>query len=191
MAIDPNAPETVWAGTGEANPRNSISVGGGVFKTTDGGKAWQFLALEKTTTSTSAPAPRTSSSTRRTQTLRRDVGRRRALEALRRSRRHAERQPRTHRPGLSRSNPNIVYARVEADKSALLRSDDGGVRWKSVNTETDIAPRPFYSIAARRGGSSALSRSEDEGSPERSRECVDTSLPWHGRKSTKPHRPFR
>ncbi|MFL6199296.1 MAG: VPS10 domain-containing protein [Thermoanaerobaculia bacterium] len=46
--------------------------------------------------------------------------------------------------GISRSNPEIVYALVEASPSALLRSDDGGKSWKSVNTRWDVAPRPFY-----------------------------------------------
>lgn len=45
---------------------------------------------------------------------------------------------------VSRSNPSIVYALVEADKSALLRSDNGGEKWTAVNSETDIANRPFY-----------------------------------------------
>ncbi|HJQ35947.1 MAG TPA: hypothetical protein VKB93_02300 [Thermoanaerobaculia bacterium] len=45
---------------------------------------------------------------------------------------------------ISRSNPSIVYALVEAEKSALLRSDDGGVKWTAVNTEYNIASRPFY-----------------------------------------------
>lgn len=45
---------------------------------------------------------------------------------------------------VSRSHPNVVYAMVEAKKSALLRSDDGGVSWKTVNAQPDINPRPFY-----------------------------------------------
>jgi photosystem II stability/assembly factor-like uncharacterized protein len=44
----------------------------------------------------------------------------------------------------SRSNPEIVYASVEADKSALLRSSDGGRTWSTVNQSPTIAPRPFY-----------------------------------------------
>lgn len=48
ITIDPSNPEIVWIGTGEANPRNSVGVGRGVFKTLDGGKTWQFLGLEKT-----------------------------------------------------------------------------------------------------------------------------------------------
>jgi len=47
LAIDQTRPETVWAGTGEACPRNSISVGDGIYKTTDGGENWSKLGLEK------------------------------------------------------------------------------------------------------------------------------------------------
>ncbi|MEO7794732.1 MAG: hypothetical protein ABIV06_08160 [Thermoanaerobaculia bacterium] len=46
--------------------------------------------------------------------------------------------------GLSRSHPEVVYAMVEAKKSALLRSDDGGRSFKSVNSEPNVNPRPFY-----------------------------------------------
>lgn len=46
--------------------------------------------------------------------------------------------------GVSRSNPEIVYALVEAERSALLRSEDGGESFRAVNRETNIAPRPFY-----------------------------------------------
>jgi photosystem II stability/assembly factor-like uncharacterized protein len=45
---------------------------------------------------------------------------------------------------ISRSNPEVVYASVEARESALLRSGDGGLTWKSVNTGAIVAPRPFY-----------------------------------------------
>ena len=45
---------------------------------------------------------------------------------------------------IARSNPSIVYALVEAEKSALLRSDDGGRKWTAVNTEYNVASRPFY-----------------------------------------------
>jgi sortilin (neurotensin receptor 3) len=45
---------------------------------------------------------------------------------------------------ISRSNPDVVYATVEAAKSALVRSDDGGKTWKTVNERYDANPRPFY-----------------------------------------------
>ena len=46
--------------------------------------------------------------------------------------------------GLSRSHPEVVYAMVEAKKSALLRSDDGGRSFRTVNSEPNVNPRPFY-----------------------------------------------
>lgn len=45
---------------------------------------------------------------------------------------------------VSRSNPDVVYALVEARKSALVRSDDGGRSWRTVSDRADVAPRPFY-----------------------------------------------
>ncbi|MDW8051166.1 MAG: hypothetical protein RMJ83_01665 [Armatimonadota bacterium] len=48
IAIDPQNPDIIWVGTGEANTRNSISIGCGVYKSTDGGKTWQYMGLRET-----------------------------------------------------------------------------------------------------------------------------------------------
>src|SRR5208283_2694493 len=40
VAIDPSNSKIVWVGTGEAWVRNSVSVGDGVYKSTDGGENW-------------------------------------------------------------------------------------------------------------------------------------------------------
>jgi photosystem II stability/assembly factor-like uncharacterized protein len=49
VAVDPSDPDnTVWVGTGEVWTRNSVSVGNGIYRTTDGGKNWSHLGLEKT-----------------------------------------------------------------------------------------------------------------------------------------------
>src|SRR6185295_12151287 len=40
VTIDPNNPKIVWVGTGEAWTRNSVSIGDGVYKSTDGGENW-------------------------------------------------------------------------------------------------------------------------------------------------------
>src|SRR5574337_336619 len=45
VAIDPTNPDTVWVGSGESWVRNSVSVGDGVYKTTDGGDNWQRVGL--------------------------------------------------------------------------------------------------------------------------------------------------
>lgn len=44
----------------------------------------------------------------------------------------------------SPASPNRVYALVEANKSALLRSDDWGASWSKVNEDYNINDRPFY-----------------------------------------------
>jgi len=41
-------PSIVWVGSGEANPRNSVGVGRGVFRSLDAGKTWINLGLAKT-----------------------------------------------------------------------------------------------------------------------------------------------
>ena len=48
VAIDPSNENVVWVGTGEANPRNDVSFGDGVYKTTDGGKNWSHIGLNDT-----------------------------------------------------------------------------------------------------------------------------------------------
>ncbi len=45
IAIDPSDPETVWVGTGETWVRNSVSIGTGLYRTTDDGESWQFMGL--------------------------------------------------------------------------------------------------------------------------------------------------
>ncbi|MEN8154546.1 MAG: hypothetical protein ABFR75_11050 [Acidobacteriota bacterium] len=50
IAIDPKNPEVVWVGTGEANIFRSSNAGCGIYKTTDGGKTWENMGLEKTHT---------------------------------------------------------------------------------------------------------------------------------------------
>ena len=44
----------------------------------------------------------------------------------------------------AKSNPNRVYALIEAEKSALAVSNDGGHSWTQVNNEVGISDRPFY-----------------------------------------------
>ncbi|GAC1655195.1 MAG: hypothetical protein NVS4B3_19710 [Gemmatimonadaceae bacterium] len=48
LAIAPSDTNVVYAGTGEQNSRNSISPGGGVYKSMDGGATWRLVGLERT-----------------------------------------------------------------------------------------------------------------------------------------------
>lgn len=46
VTIDPANPKIVWVGTGESWMRNSVSVGDGVYKSTDGGENWMNVGLK-------------------------------------------------------------------------------------------------------------------------------------------------
>jgi len=48
ITIDQAHPDTVWVGTGEPWVRNSVSVGTGLYKTTDGGDNWNYVGLDST-----------------------------------------------------------------------------------------------------------------------------------------------
>ena len=48
LAVAPSNPNVVWAGTGEANNRQSSSWGGGVYKSVDAGRTWTHVGLDQT-----------------------------------------------------------------------------------------------------------------------------------------------
>ncbi len=48
LAIAPSDSNVIWAGTGEAFVRSNISIGNGVYKSTDAGKTWKHMGLDKT-----------------------------------------------------------------------------------------------------------------------------------------------
>ena len=48
VALAPSNREVVYVGTGEGNPRNSVSFGNGVYRSTDGGRTWRHLGLDET-----------------------------------------------------------------------------------------------------------------------------------------------
>jgi photosystem II stability/assembly factor-like uncharacterized protein len=48
VAVAPSDPNVVWVGTGESFIRSHISVGWGMFKSTDAGKTWTRAGLENT-----------------------------------------------------------------------------------------------------------------------------------------------
>src|SRR4030095_11459464 len=47
IALDPKNSKNVWVGTGESWTRNSVSIGDGIYKSTDGGETWTHTGLEK------------------------------------------------------------------------------------------------------------------------------------------------
>ncbi len=48
VAIAPSAPDTIYLGTGQPEPRYDVAAGAGVFRSDDGGKTWRDLGLGKT-----------------------------------------------------------------------------------------------------------------------------------------------
>ncbi len=48
VAVSQKNPDVVWVGTGEGNPRNSLTGGYGVYRSLDAGATWQLMGLEKT-----------------------------------------------------------------------------------------------------------------------------------------------
>ncbi len=47
VTIDRKNPKTVWVGTGESWTRNSVSIGDGIYRSTDGGETWKNAGLKE------------------------------------------------------------------------------------------------------------------------------------------------
>ena len=47
LAMDPNNPFVIWAGTGENNHQRQLGYGDGVYKTEDGGASWKNMGLKE------------------------------------------------------------------------------------------------------------------------------------------------
>jgi len=48
LAVAPSDPQIVWAGTGEPHIRSNVTVGDGVYRSTDGGRSWEHMGLDAT-----------------------------------------------------------------------------------------------------------------------------------------------
>jgi photosystem II stability/assembly factor-like uncharacterized protein len=48
LAVAPSDPNVIYIGTGEADIRSDLSIGGGAYKSSDGGHTWTSLGLQET-----------------------------------------------------------------------------------------------------------------------------------------------
>jgi photosystem II stability/assembly factor-like uncharacterized protein len=215
LKIQQTNPDVIWVGTGEGNPRNSLNLGDGIFKTLDGGKTWKRMGLEKTrnihrilidpnnpdivyaaaignpygihsergvfkTTNGGASWERVlyTNDTSGCAELVMDPANPNKLIA---NMWQHQRKPYNFNSGgpgsglyitvdggknwkklgkeeglpdgpmgrigiaFAASQPTRVYAKVEATKNGLYKSDDGGFTWSLVNSDpAQITDRPFY-----------------------------------------------
>jgi photosystem II stability/assembly factor-like uncharacterized protein len=47
IKVAPSNPDVIWVGTGSAAIRSNVSIGKGIYRSTDGGRTWSFAGLEK------------------------------------------------------------------------------------------------------------------------------------------------
>ena len=215
IAIQQSNPAVVWAGTGEGNPRNSLNLGSGIYKSLDAGKTWKKMGLEKTICIHRVVVDPTNPNTvyaaaignpyaehnergvfkttdggetwnkilyandttgcadlimdpsnpnkliaamwqfRRTPWNLKSGGKGSGLfitvdggknwKQLGKDDGLPEGQLGRIGIAFSRSMPARVYAKVEATKNGLYKSDDGGFKWALVNSNaSEVTDRPFY-----------------------------------------------
>ena len=154
VEIDPNDPDnTIYVGTGEPWPRNSVSIGDGLYKSTDGGNNWKKIGLEKSERIANiivnpensneifvaALGALWSDSDERGVFKSNDGGK--TWENIL----YVDESTGCADLAMDPSNPNILYASMwefrrtgwsfnsGGDKSALYKSVDGGKNWKKIH----------------------------------------------------------
>lgn len=165
IAIDQTAPMTIYAGTGESNMRNSVSIGNGIYKSTDGGDNWTKAGLENTehiakividpsnnkTLYVAAPGPLWSDSKERGLYKSTDAGKtwNKIL--------YINEKAGCADVALDPSDPNTVYASTwefrrlpyefssGGNGSGMYKSTDGGKTWKELSK--GLPKKPFGRIA--------------------------------------------
>ncbi|MBP6009984.1 MAG: glycosyl hydrolase [Bacteroidia bacterium] len=152
LTIDQGHPETIWAGTGESNMRNSVSIGNGIYLTTDGGDNWTRMGLDSTehiarilihprdpkTVYVAAPGPLWSDSPHRGLYKTSDGGK--TWEKIL----YTDVKTGCAEVVMDPSNPDVLYASMWQFRrkpfafasggpgSALYKSSDGGKTWKKL-----------------------------------------------------------
>jgi photosystem II stability/assembly factor-like uncharacterized protein len=165
LAIDQKNPKTVYVGTGESNMRNSVSVGDGLYRTTDGGDNWVRIGLDSTehiakividpsnpqTIYVAAPGPLWHDSEHR--------GLYKSVDGGKRWEKILYVDTRTGCADISidPKQPNVVYATTWTFRrtpysfesgglgSGMFKSVDGGKTWRSL--EKGLPAKPYGRVA--------------------------------------------
>ena len=165
LAIDQQRPSVIYAGTGESNMRNSVSIGDGLYKSTDAGDNWVRIGLDSTehiskividpTNSNvvyvAAPGPLWSDSKHRGLYKSTDAGK--TWENIL----FISDKAGCADVSIDPQHPNIVYATTWEFRrlpylfnsggpgSGIFKSTDGGKTWKTL--EKGLPARPFGRVA--------------------------------------------
>lgn len=152
IAIAPSNPNCVWVGTGEGNPRDIVSYGDGVWKSTDGAKHWKHVGLDGTSQITKILVDPTNSNVALVGALGTpyadspDRGVYRTTDGGVTWSRTLYAGPSTGVSDLSwdPKHPSVIFAGMwqyrrlpwniisGGSHSALFRSRDGGIHWKNL-----------------------------------------------------------
>ncbi|MGH8427424.1 MAG: WD40/YVTN/BNR-like repeat-containing protein [Gammaproteobacteria bacterium] len=214
LAVAPSDPDVVYAGTGEPFPRGDMATGDGMWKSTDAGKHWQHVGLDRTRVISRilvdphnpahvyvaalghifGPNPQRGvyetadggAHWKRILYVNAQVGANdlamdpRNPNILYASMWRVSRRPWNFSSGgpgsglykstdggahwtaigrnpgfapgtlgkigiaVAPSDPNRVYALVEAQEGGLYRSDDGGATWRRLDSDPNLTTRAFY-----------------------------------------------
>ena len=165
IAIDPKNQKIIYAGTGESNMRNSVSIGNGIYKSTDGGDNWVKLGLDNTEhiakivinpvnpniVFVAAPGPLWSSSNERGLYKSTDGGK--TFDKVL----YINENAGCADVAIDPQHPDTIYASTwefrrkpysfnsGGNGSGMWKSTDGGKNWKEL--KSGLPPKPFGRIA--------------------------------------------
>ena len=165
IAIDQKNNKTIYAGTGESNMRNSVSIGNGLYKSTDGGDNWTKVGLDSTEhiarivinpknsaiVYVAAPGPLWCDSKHRGLYRSTDAGK--TWEKIL----FVNEKTGCAEVAIDPLNPDVIYASTwefrrlpylfnsGGQGSGMYKSVDGGKTWKELSN--GLPPKPFGRIA--------------------------------------------
>jgi len=165
IAIDQKNPKVIYTGTGESNMRNSVSIGVGLYKSTDAGDNWIKIGLDSTEHISkiiidpknsniiyvAAPGPLWSDGTHRGLYKSTDAGK--TWDKIL----YINEKTGCADIAIHPENTNIIYATTWEFRrqpysfnsggpgSAIYKSNDGGKTWKELTK--GLPPKPFGRVA--------------------------------------------